>query len=948
MLSLPAMPQRAYWQQQLSYTIDVSLNDVEHTLDGFIKIKYTNHSPDTLPFIWFHLWPNAFRNDRTAYSEQLLQHGSTEFYFSDKDQKGYINRLDFRVDGRQARMEDHPLYIDVVKIWLPKPLAPGDQAEITTPFHEKIPFNFNRGGHIGQAYQIIHWYPRPAVYDQKGWHEMPYLDQGELYGEWGDYKVSITLPANYAVAATGELQDPEEIKWLRSRSAPVLLPPPPKAQAAHGGAAAHKAGPPAGLRFPPSGKAEKTLVFKQEQTVDFAWYADKRYQVRVDSLQMPSGSTLSMYCYSLPGNQVLFQKGIEKLKSAMLFHSKLLGDYPYRTMSVVETPGSGEGSCSAPMVACVPAGLDERHLDLRIGHETGLIWLTGLISPDANRYPWMDKGLNDYYDKRYADQLNRSLLPLHAKPAAPAGVPSTGLERKFPEDREKRWLDIILAEHTDQPLSGEASGFSPENFRLVAGAKARLWTRELEDSLGRAGFDSAMHRYFTAWLFRHPYPGDLQEILQQSAGGRMDIKGHFSLLDQTGPLNPGRTAKKIRPAFLFSARNTEQYRYLSFSPAAGYNYYDQLMIGALIHNYNLPPERFQFLVAPLYATGSKQLSGLGRVSYSWYPSGKIRAVELSAAGSKFQTNQLSDSNNVKIFEGFTKIAPALRLHFRPSTAVSTVDRWLEFKTYFITERSFDPAFVLRLSDSTLHPSALDHSFRYLNQITFQTADNRVLYPYSVQGQLQQASQFYRMNLTINYFFNYAGGGGMDVRFFAAKFGQIGSKTLPLELDLYKPKLTASRGNEDYTYSNYFIGRNEFTGLASQQIMVRDGALKLRTDVFQDLQGRSANWIAAANFSTTLPAHLFPVKLPLKLFLDVGTYAEAWGTQPPTSKFLYVGGLQLSLFKNILNIYAPLVYSSDFSSQLKGLAQENTFAKKISFSIDLQNMNRRKWLAFPRQ
>ena len=216
-LPLTLSAQQHYWQQEVNNTIDVSLNDIEHTLDGFIKIQYTNHSPDTLRFIWFHLWPNAFKTDRTAFSEQMLQNGKTDFYFSDKEQKGYINRLDFRVNGEAAKMEDHPLFIDVIKLILPNILLPNQQVEITTPFHVKLPYNFSRGGHVGQSYQITQWFPKPAVYDSKGWHEMPYLQQGEFYNEFGSFDVRITVPKNYVVAATGELQNEDEKEWLLSK-----------------------------------------------------------------------------------------------------------------------------------------------------------------------------------------------------------------------------------------------------------------------------------------------------------------------------------------------------------------------------------------------------------------------------------------------------------------------------------------------------------------------------------------------------------------------------------------------------------------------------------------------------------------------------------------------------------------------------------------------------------
>ena len=213
--------QNGYWQQELKYKISVTLNDQEHSLDAFEQIVYTNHSPDTLRFIWFHLWPNAFKNDKTAFSEQMLQNGDTHFYFGGKEERGYINRLDFRVNDVAAKLEDHPQDIDIVKLILPQPLPPGQSATITTPFHVQLPEITSRGGHHGQSYQITQWYPKPAVYDRKGWHPMPYLDQGEFYGEFGSFDVQITLPRNYTVAATGDLQNAAEKEWLLTRKSVV-------------------------------------------------------------------------------------------------------------------------------------------------------------------------------------------------------------------------------------------------------------------------------------------------------------------------------------------------------------------------------------------------------------------------------------------------------------------------------------------------------------------------------------------------------------------------------------------------------------------------------------------------------------------------------------------------------------------------------------------------------
>src|SRR5687767_5265327 len=226
-------------------------------LDGFAKIDYVNNSPDTLRFIWYHLWPNAYKNDMTAFSDHLLENGNTKFYFSDKEDKGYINRMDFKVDGITANLEDHPQHIDIVKLILPQPLLPNQRITISTPFHLKFPYNLSRGGHDGESYQATQWYPKPAVYDKNGWHPMPYLDQGEYYSEFGNYDVRITVPSNYVVAATGELQNEEEKSWLKTRSGFDWKP-------------ADKT-----KLFPESSGDQKTIRFQQNRIHDFAWFADK-------------------------------------------------------------------------------------------------------------------------------------------------------------------------------------------------------------------------------------------------------------------------------------------------------------------------------------------------------------------------------------------------------------------------------------------------------------------------------------------------------------------------------------------------------------------------------------------------------------------------------------------------------------------------------------------------
>jgi hypothetical protein len=875
---LAGFAQASYFQQEVNYTIDVSLNDRAHTLDAFEHIDYTNNSPDTLFYIWFHCWPNAYKNDRTAFSEQLLGNGRTDFYFADKQQLGYINRLEFRVGGEEARMEDHPQYIDIIKVILPKPLPPGGKITLTTPFHVELPHNFSRGGYAsgapGRSFQLTQWYPKPAVYDSHGWHPIPYLDQGEFYSEFGSFDVHITVPATYTVAATGELMD----------------------------------------------SSNHILHYHQDRVHDFAWFADRHFHVDHDTLRLPSGRIIDVYSYYTPAAGAGWKRSIAYIKRAVTFRSELIGEYPYNTVSVVQAnTGDTLGGMEYPTITLINNQRTAEELDLTIEHEVGHNWFYGILGTNERRYPWMDEGINTYYDNRYET--------LYYGPT---------------ENQDLAEMNTLAVEKKDQPISTSSEDFTEENYNNIAYTKTGIWMKMLEDSLGTPLFDSCMRTYYRTWQFKHPYPEDFKAVITGTSHHNLD--NFFALLDKKGPLPPLPAHRTLKPTFGWNLHHTDSIKYLSLLPAVAFNDYDHIMVGVVIHNFNLPPSPFQFYVAPLFGTQSHRLDGAANLYWTMYPDHGLQKIQLGLGASRFSTVSAADSNGHTIYGGFYKLTPSLRIVFPNGNARSTQEMALEWKTWLIGENTLDH-YVQKSSDSLYYPTAGKYSFRYLNQLSFEIHDTRVLYPYKAILQVQQASIFYRINFIGTYFYNYEKGGGLDLRLFGAKFGYLASGENSADITTYEPKLTAVRGDEDYTYDNYFVGRSEFSGLASQQIMDRDGDLHLRTDLFQGLQGRSANWVASLNLRTTLPRQIVPQWLPLKLFFDVGTYAEAWGENPPTDHFLYVGGFELDLFHDVLRIYAPLVYSSDFSNQLKTVPDQNSFGKKISFSIDLGNIDFKKLIGY---
>lgn len=913
-----------YWQQEVNHAITVSLNDKEHTLTGFQKIHYKNNSPKTLDYIWIHLWPNAYKSDMTAFSDQLLENGNTRFYFSEREQKGYINRLAFKVDGITARVEDHPEHIDIIKLILPGPLLSGKSVEITTPFHVKLPFNYSRGGHDGQSYQVTQWFPKPAVYDKDGWHPMPYLDQGEFYSDFGSYDVSITVPENYVVAATGELQNEDEKAWLKTRTSFQWTPVKKKIKTKGG---SYKT---IVDKFPPSATGIKILRFKQDRVHDFAWFADKRFIVNSDTCRLPSGKMVDIYTYTTPEENFTWANTRKNAKDALLHYSTLVGEYPYNIVSVVQGPQSFGGGMEYPTITVIAPTNNGNELDLTIAHEIGHNWFYGILASNEREHPWMDEGINTFYENKYARTRTDH----------------------FDERFERVGLATQIAEYRDQPIETTSEKFSETNYNLVGYYKAGKWMEWLESLLGTATFQKAMQEYYARWQFKHPQPADLKKTLEDVSGRNLDSA--FALLSETGPL-PGSERKGIallNPVQWAFDGYERKNSVITLLPSVGMNSYDKLMGGVMITNLRLPTNRFQFFAAPMYAFGSKRFTGIGFANYSLFSGGVFRKIELGLNASTFTADRFTDEDGNKTFLGFTKLSPRLRLTFKQKDPRSTLKKFIQLRSYMISEdqlRFYRDTVIVGVDTTISNKFRTQNSNRTLNQVKFVIDNGRALYPYRAELNVEQGKHFVRAAFTGNYFFNYVKEGGLNVRFFAGKFFYTSSRTFTNQFatDRYHLNMTGPNGYEDYTYSDYFIGRNEFEGVASQQIMVRDGGFKVRTDLLAEKVGRTDDWLIAANLSSTIPSainplSLLPFRIPLKLFVDIGTYSEPWEKNSTLDRFVYDAGIQVSFLKETINLYFPVLYSKVYKEYIEStIPKKGRFGKTISFSIDISNFNLKK-------
>ncbi len=356
---------------------------------------------------------------------------------------------------------------------------------------------------------------------------------------------------------------------------------------------------------------------------------------------------------------------------------------------------------------------------------------------------------------------------------------------------------------------------------------------------------------------------------------------------------------------------------------------------------------FHFAIAPLYATSSKQFNFIGNVSYTFYKQKKIRAIIPALTVARFSTDDGVGQEYEKLYKGFLKIAPSVKLVFRKKNINSTVSKWLQWKSFFISEGSFDYKQRRAPQDTFDYYAIKGKSLNTsIHQLSFGIENNRSLYPYKAVAQLQKAGDLLQATITGNYFFNYNKSQGVTIRFFAGKifYLKTATNTVRYENDRYFFNLygnvNSTFGTQDYTYSNPFIERNQNTNLASRQIMIRDGGFKYRTDFSGASLGRSDDWLAALNFSFDIPhsinpLSILPIDVPLKVFADVGTYAEAWQEGNQDNRFLYSIGLQLPIF-HFVNVYAVVLQSKAFKEP-NDVNGTKWWQKRLTFSVDIQNI-----------
>lgn len=476
LIALIASTQSASWQQRAEYKIDVDLNDNNHQYKGKQLITYFNNSPDVLNKVYFHLYFNAFQpgSAMDVRSRTIVDPDgrvADRIFNLKPEEYGYLHIKSFKYEGRTLKTFESETILEVI---LDKPIAAGAKVTFELEFEGQVPLQIRRSGRDnaeGIDYSMSQWYPKMCEYDQRGWHANPYIGR-EFYGVWGDFEVNISIAKNYIVAATGVLQNPNEIGYGYAEDETKVKRP--------------------------SGE-KLTWKFKAINVHDFVWAADPDYAH--DKIQVQDGPMLHFF-YQKNTDYVQAWKDAQPLMTkAFDFLSKNFGKYPYPVYSIIQ---GGDGGMEYPMATLVTGN---RKLPSLVGvsvHEAAHSWYQGVLATNESLYAWMDEGFTSFATQETMDYLFRAGMP-----AGHASAYNGYFD--IVHDGKEEALDT----HADHFVTNYAYGTAAYN-------KGEVYLAQLEYVVGTFNFRTALLNYFNTFKFRHPDHYDFIRTLEKQSGMELD------------------------------------------------------------------------------------------------------------------------------------------------------------------------------------------------------------------------------------------------------------------------------------------------------------------------------------------------------------------------------------------------------------------------------------------
>ena len=509
-------PGPSYYQQQADYDIKVTLDDEKQIIYGEEIITYHNNSPDPLNYLWIQLDQNVRQKDGMS---RRIQNGALsdkttnralEWMFPDFDGGFKIEEvttpggapLDFTVNATMMRID------------LERPLRKGERYSFRIKYWYNINDRMKIGGRSGYEYfpkdgnylyTIAQFYPRMAVYaDYSGWQNKQFLGKGEFTLPFGDYKVSITVPADHMVAGTGQLKNESEVLSSEQRArlrkaeknfdAPVLIQTEEEAIEAEKTRVLDKT---------------KTWEFEAENVRDFAFASSRKFIWDAMAVKQPSGSVvMAMSYYPKEGNPLWEKYSTRVVAHTLRTYSKYTFDYPYEKAISVHAASIG---MEYPMI-CFNGGRPEEDGTYSAGtkhgmisviiHEVGHNYFPMIVNSDERQWTWMDEGLNTFL-QYLTEQEWDSDYPSRRGPARNI-IP-------YMKGDKENIMPIMTNSESLKQFGNNAYGKPATALNILR-----------ETVMGRELFDHAFKHYAQTWMFKHPTPADFFRSMEDASAVDLD------------------------------------------------------------------------------------------------------------------------------------------------------------------------------------------------------------------------------------------------------------------------------------------------------------------------------------------------------------------------------------------------------------------------------------------
>jgi Peptidase family M1 domain len=496
-----------YWQNKADYKISAALDDQKNTISGNVEIDYTNNSPDYLKYVWLQLDQNRFSYDSRRKLVSFLQGNSKNFF-------GGYNISSVKIETNGSKQDADYIITDTrMQIRLDQSLkSNGGILKIYISYSYKIPpGGLGRSGFIksqnGNIYEIAQWYPRMAVYDNiRGWNNLPLLNQGDFYLDYGNFDYKVTVPWYMIVTGSGELLNPEdmltkdEIERLneakQSDNTIFII------DSSMAGSDENR----------PVKTGNLTWHFRMENSRDVSWAASKAFIWDAAKVNLPDNKkclAMSVYPIESAGKDA-WGMSTEYLKRSIEIYSRSWYEYPYPV--AVNAAGPVGGMEYPGIVFCSWHTRTRKNLWMVTTHEIGHTWFPMIVGSNERENAWMDEGFNTFINIYSTDEFNNGeFAPKRDNEYAPKG------------GNPAQEIIPMLTNPEVPPIISFADGIPYKFLHPVEYYKTALGLVMLREIiLGHDRFDYAFKTYINEWAYKHPSPRDFFRTIDNASGENLN------------------------------------------------------------------------------------------------------------------------------------------------------------------------------------------------------------------------------------------------------------------------------------------------------------------------------------------------------------------------------------------------------------------------------------------